>query len=120
MFKWAIQEKNDLEATGWNTAVGNTQAGQRFVAQDEISQRAHRIPGLVPLQHIDIGLTSLSSTDDIEDIVFAFSQSLKHLTIRFFDYSYLDLPDSIHVGRGWIDLPALTQLHLNSACVEWR
>ncbi|KAG9069459.1 hypothetical protein KI688_010361 [Linnemannia hyalina] len=110
--KWVVQEKRDLEVSSRNIVADNSEGERRPVAQDEISLRAHQIHGLVPPEYIDIGLT-LSSIDDMKDIVFAFSQTLKHLTIRSLDLSSLDLPDSIHVGQGWIDLPALTELHLN-------
>ncbi|KAG0072988.1 hypothetical protein BGZ89_000596 [Linnemannia elongata] len=110
--KWAVKEKRAFEMPGWNIVTGNNHDERRPVAQDETSQQAHRIHGLIPLEYIDIGLP-LSSTDDLEDIVFAFSQTLKHLTIRSLDFLYMELPVIIHVGKGWIDLPALTELHLN-------
>lgn len=102
MFKWAVQEKRSLELIERGAVIDSVYS----------DQRAHRIRGLVPLEDIHIGLTSLSSTDDIPHIVFAFNQTLRNLVIRFLDFSPLDLLHPTRVGQDWVDLPALTQLHL--------
>ncbi|KAK3824237.1 MAG: hypothetical protein JOS17DRAFT_833827 [Linnemannia elongata] len=111
-FKWAVQEKRDLDVLGRNAMAGNNQGGRRPMAQVETSQQTHWTHGLVPLEYIDIELTS-PNTDDIDDVVFAFSQTLKHLRILSFHFSPLGLPYLIQFGQGWVDLPALTELCLN-------
>ncbi|KAK3845491.1 MAG: hypothetical protein J3R72DRAFT_418520 [Linnemannia gamsii] len=53
--------------------------------------------------------------DNLDDIAFAFSQSLRYLKVDVPTQGYLNLlnaPKPLHLGRGWVDLPLLTSLCL--------
>ncbi|KAG0276726.1 hypothetical protein BGZ95_007141 [Linnemannia exigua] len=103
MFKWAAQEKIDLERN----------VGQGTLVLQNTSQPTHRINGLVPLERInrrcDLNMDDL---DDLDDIAFAFSQSLSYLSVDVPTQGFLNPPKLFHLGRGWVDLPVLTTLCL--------
>ncbi|KAF9902312.1 hypothetical protein EC991_005052 [Linnemannia zychae] len=107
-FKWAVQEKKAL----LDRLCRNGEGAKLFLQESTASphfnshQDTHR---LVPLSSIRI--EDFSRTEVIDDIAFAFSQTLESLTVR--KYSNLDLlQPRFQIGRGWIDLPLLTKLCL--------
>ncbi|KAG0276215.1 hypothetical protein BGZ95_007833 [Linnemannia exigua] len=78
-FKWAVQEKKDM-----------------------VNSKA-----LVQLKRINIMGSKADGTDDLDDIVFAFSQTLTSISVMG-----LRLPEPLILGQRWVDLPALTNLKL--------
>ncbi|KAG0219086.1 hypothetical protein BGX33_004893 [Mortierella sp. NVP41] len=108
-FKWAVQEKREMESLG-GTTEGKGHGGQERLTWTETPQLAHRYHGLIPLEHAIITELSVSSSADIDDIVFAFNQTLKDLDVCV--SIPFDRPRSFHFGQGRVDLPALTILEL--------
>ncbi|KAF9330922.1 hypothetical protein BGZ91_012319, partial [Linnemannia elongata] len=93
-FRWAVEEKKYLLGEGGERGGGV-------------------VSSLVPLERVEIHDYD-SSTDEADDIAYAFSSTLKALyiytTIRFQG----NLPQSIEIGSGWVDMPVLTDLRINS------
>lgn len=81
-FKWAVQEKAMLAESG----------------------------SLVPLQRVHIR-DYQSFTDEINDIAFAFSNTLQY--IRVDDILQDGGTPTIRIGQGWVDMPKLTHLTLD-------
>ncbi|KAF9145384.1 hypothetical protein BGX30_009183 [Mortierella sp. GBA39] len=108
MFKWAVQERSDMEKVVRDTATYNSYRGRRSLAQDDTLQAAQWNHGLVPLQHVTVSLSCESSSGDIDDIVHAFDQTLEVL-----DVTLTSLDTMIPcLGQGWVNLPVLTSLHV--------
>ncbi|KAK5821560.1 hypothetical protein F5H01DRAFT_403449 [Linnemannia elongata] len=114
LFKWAVQEKRDSEWNSGSTAVGIGSSQRGALAWKEPLTSAHRIHGPVPLERAEIVQFSVSNADDIDDVVFAFSSTLKTLDVCLRDQALAPLPKSIYVGQGWVHLSALTTLRLIS------
>ncbi|KAF9083744.1 hypothetical protein BGX23_011170 [Mortierella sp. AD031] len=70
---------------------------------------------LAPLEMITIKECD-ALTDEVDDIAVAFSQTLRKLAVSYIGRSAMNRP--FHVGRGWIDLPLLTQLWLDIRCAR--
>ncbi|KAF9079250.1 hypothetical protein BGX23_004595, partial [Mortierella sp. AD031] len=73
--------------------------------------------GLVPLEEVDMASYSASLIKEtVDDITFAFSQTLRRLSVVCYDSSSsTDRNRIIHVvdvGKNWVDLPFLTHLFL--------
>ncbi|KAF9902302.1 hypothetical protein EC991_005042 [Linnemannia zychae] len=107
-FKWAVQEKKAMLDRLCRNGKGGQLLFQKSAASSHLAsnQSTH---GLVPLSSIHID--EFSTVEEIDDIVFAFSQTLESLTV----FKYLKLYDSqppLQIGQGWIDLPLLTNLNL--------
>ncbi|KAH7038637.1 hypothetical protein BKA57DRAFT_496396 [Linnemannia elongata] len=84
-FKWAVQEKRDLES-------------------------------VVLFNYLDRGYVSAGgATGEVNDIAIAFSQTLSSLQIEGNGKSSTDTTPlkHFHLGRGWIDMLALTNLQLD-------
>ncbi|KAG0217362.1 hypothetical protein BGX33_010775 [Mortierella sp. NVP41] len=115
-FKWAVQERRELENSfDGITTSRDIRRGFGALALDETSQPAHRQYGLVPLESVNITDFTTIRMDDIDDIVFAFHQTLKQLQISATISSSSNPPQPIvHLGGGWINLPVLTHLELKA------
>ncbi|KAK5821582.1 hypothetical protein F5H01DRAFT_337456 [Linnemannia elongata] len=112
-FKWAVQEKKDIEQrTGRSAVVKNDRVGWRTLEHDETSSSAHRIHDLVPLKYVTIRRSSSMDTEDIDDILFAFNHTLRVVSITEQTFSKMERPTSRHIGHGMVHLPALTFLNL--------
>jgi hypothetical protein len=82
-FKWAVREK---ESAGGESG------------------------DLVPLERLSIQ-SYHSLTDEVNDIAFAFSNTLQHIRI---DDTVQDGPaPTIRIGQGWVDMPKLTHLTMH-------
>ncbi|KAG0378130.1 hypothetical protein BGX24_004679 [Mortierella sp. AD032] len=104
-FQWAVQEKRDLEEFA--------ATGRSFYSDHEATfQSAHRTHGLLQLEDITITGFDHDRTMAINDIVFAFSGTLKRLAIDSLERPPSILPEPLHLGQGWVSLPVLTHLTL--------
>ncbi|KAF9271675.1 hypothetical protein BGZ88_005749, partial [Linnemannia elongata] len=110
-FKWAVQEKRDLDSvvSCSTTSIADT-------SQQE-GRPAYAEYGLVPLERIWIKENLIVyplSDEEVNDIAIAFSQTLRSLTIVGDPKWFTETPPSktFHLGRGWVDMLALTELHL--------
>ncbi|KAK5821561.1 hypothetical protein F5H01DRAFT_411302 [Linnemannia elongata] len=110
-FKWAVQEKRDLERTDRTIGIGNSFLEQSVLSPNEVLPPAHRIQGLVPLERISFLQPSVTCASDIDDIIFAFNQTLRH--IKVCGQIQTDQPKSTPIGQTWIDLPVLTYLRVD-------
>lgn len=112
-FKWAVQEKHDMEqGIGRSTVAKNDRVGRRTLGQDETSSSEHRIHDLVPLKSVHIYKASNLGTDDIDDILFAFNHTLRVLSIVE-QIPKVNMLKLHHIGQGLVHLPALTSLSLS-------
>ncbi|KAF9545506.1 hypothetical protein EC957_010922 [Mortierella hygrophila] len=115
-FAWAVQEKQDMESLGSN--CHNTNSGvQGGVGPPSLqeSRPAYLEHGLVPLEEFNILESDDPLSDEDDNVVFAFSQTLKKLTITAATYQERYIPRILQVGGGWVDLPFLTTLYISAA-----
>ncbi|KAG0273142.1 hypothetical protein BGZ95_011039 [Linnemannia exigua] len=126
-FAWAVQEKRDLHALNTNNTSNEQgcEQGQRTFAtllSNSSGLPAYLQHGLVPLEIVEIREFKEPFTDEVDDIAFAFSQTLKHLKADASSFAVAQQqqhtsplqPRSIYFGRGWVHLPVLSQLSLNA------
>ncbi|KAF9147374.1 hypothetical protein BG015_011003 [Linnemannia schmuckeri] len=101
-FAWAAQEKRDHDSR----IVSNK--GKRALPWKE-----ERLPyGLVPLENFTISEQLKPLTDEVDDVAFAFSQTLVTIMVMI---SGTDTEMRwIQLGRGWVDLPKLTRLEIHA------
>lgn len=120
-FRWAVQERQDLDRLGRNVALDTTTAAvaaitnNNSLAQQQESQRqVARI--LIPIQSVTISEHTTLFADEINDIAIGFSQTLECFTIKASNNTGppFHLERVIHVGTGWVNLPVLTSLNLNT------
>ncbi|KAG0282124.1 hypothetical protein BGZ96_000805 [Linnemannia gamsii] len=98
-FKWAVQEKRSLESRQDISYLDRGRLAYRYLER-----------GLVPLEtvHLKEGAGEPLS-DELDDITFAFSQTLKNL--KFSSFYLPSIPSrSIHLGHGWMGLPAMEHI----------
>ncbi|KAG0282200.1 hypothetical protein BGZ96_000742 [Linnemannia gamsii] len=127
-FAWAVQEKHDMESFGNNDNNSNNSSsnnndiysgsggGEEGGAPSlQKSRPAYLEHGLVPLEEFNILESDEPLTDEDDNVVVAFSQTLKKLTITAATYEQLRIPRTLHVGQGWVDLPLLTTLDVSAA-----
>ncbi|KAG0268975.1 hypothetical protein BGZ95_002235 [Linnemannia exigua] len=113
IFKWAAQEKLEKgRRAGTHVDKSHDEQGACVV---ETLQAPQWIEGLIPLEFVTVAQYAVLSADDVNDIAFAFSQTLRGIKIdeeirELFDRE--DPPKPMYVGRGWTDLLALTTLRL--------
>ncbi|KAG0276383.1 hypothetical protein BGZ95_007608 [Linnemannia exigua] len=116
-FKWALEEKRLAEQVG---CAVNGSCGQGLLwMEEDAAETALKSPeywrqGLIPLEEVDIQDSFVSSTNEVDDIAIAFSNTLKNFEIIRFEAPDSPGPSRMYVGKNWVDLPALTHLSLVS------
>ncbi|KAF9114752.1 hypothetical protein BGX30_006493, partial [Mortierella sp. GBA39] len=98
-FKWAVQEKKALGSGKKVSWLDRSRSAYLYLEH-----------GLVSLEkvHLKEGAGE-PLTDELDDIVFAFDQTLR--SIKFSSMYLSSLPSRpIHLGRGWVELAALEYL----------
>ncbi|KAF9087028.1 hypothetical protein BGX23_008412 [Mortierella sp. AD031] len=104
-FNWAVQEKQDMKGVRHcNNIMGESDI--RHAAETRTAFPQH---SLIPLAHASITEGSTPFKDEVDDIAYAFSQTLRSLAVMASD-SFGDPARRIHIGKGWVDLPLLTRL----------
>ncbi|KAF9922424.1 hypothetical protein FBU30_007446 [Linnemannia zychae] len=133
-FRWAVDEKDKFAEFCANGFLSNVRK-----VDEQDSSPLHSIKsanndtqssiqleqwrrGLIPLKHIELNGRAQILTDEIDDILFAFNQTLQDLSVE--SYVYSNGPQYFTIRKfGWINLPALTQLSLNiysvRLCIEY-
>lgn len=110
-FAWAAQEKRELDALENNNrniyGLGST------ALLLDMEQPAYVQHGLVPLERVWIVASLEPFTDEVDDIAFAFSETLTILSAHATTIIN-QLPRTAHFGRGWVTLPRLKHLSLNA------
>ncbi|KAG0319265.1 hypothetical protein BGZ97_002499, partial [Linnemannia gamsii] len=141
IFDWAVMERRSIDETGFiamegtNASSGNNnnsnnnsdlnnrhgQGGLSWKAEGSREQQQER-RCLVPLESITLYRTTYDR--EIDDIAFAFSRTLRNLTVGVYHYTRsTPLMEAIitpegpvfptcHIGRGWFDM-RLKTLHIN-------
>ncbi|KAG0280850.1 hypothetical protein BGZ95_008413, partial [Linnemannia exigua] len=105
-FAWAVQEKRRSLCMSGSRSVVSSGGGRELQLPPASEQQ-----DLVPLESLVMyGYHAL--TDEADDIAYAFSQTLKRLVVVATESQ--EQLQTIHFGRGWADLPALTELDLRS------
>ncbi|KAF9545498.1 hypothetical protein EC957_010914 [Mortierella hygrophila] len=119
IFDWAVQERrNREESLGRIITAGNIHNGQGSLLEPGSCQPS----GLVPLEHAELRLllsppnniTKYSTLHNsaIDSLAFAFGQTLRRFIVSTsYEDSTIDQLH-LHIGRGWVDLLALTHLEL--------
>ncbi|KAH7038638.1 hypothetical protein BKA57DRAFT_441960 [Linnemannia elongata] len=92
-FRWAVEEK------------------EKYLLGEE-GERGRMVSGLVPLERVEIYAYD-ASTDEADDIAFAFSDTLRDLFICY-DIQNPSLPRTIEIGRGWVNMMVLTVLRIEA------
>jgi len=111
-FKWTVREKQQVLEKGSVVAHSNILSGLGVAALSPVGPPpAYRTHVLVLLENAIIYQPN-QSTDGIDDIVFAFIQTLKRLSIDARDMNPGTSLEFLLIGRGWVDFPALTHLTL--------
>ncbi|KAG0374616.1 hypothetical protein BGX24_010176 [Mortierella sp. AD032] len=96
-FTWAVQERRDKESLG-NNSHNITQSGTGVQAL-EGPRPAYLEYGLVPLEEFDLWETEEEHlSDETDDVVFAFSQTLKKLTVTAATSQLMRPPRTLHFG----------------------
>ncbi|KAK5822891.1 hypothetical protein F5H01DRAFT_377227 [Linnemannia elongata] len=128
-YKWAVEEKKAYlkNNSGGNNNYNDKRQETLLLQEDEIEDRhLYLRHGLVPLEKADIwGLEDLplKDMDEIDDIAYAFSETLTTLSLNmpytlnedFLINGYEPTPMwTIRIGRGWIDLPNLRDLYIDA------
>ncbi|KAG0204796.1 hypothetical protein BGX33_008278 [Mortierella sp. NVP41] len=109
-FNWAVQEKLDMEGTrNYHNTIGDFDNGHASATQTAFQQHS-----LIPLADVNIREGNTPIKDEVDDIAFAFSQTLQSLAVLASD-SIRDPTRRIHIGKGWVDLPLLTSLSLDGS-----
>ncbi|KAG0072264.1 hypothetical protein BGZ89_007323 [Linnemannia elongata] len=116
-FAWAVQEKRDMESLGSNSRNTNSSVQGGVVGAPSLQgpRPAYLEHGLVPLEEFNILESDEPLSDEDDNVVVAFSQTLKKLTITAATYQQLHIPRILQVGGGWVDLPLLTTLYISAA-----
>ncbi|KAK3809863.1 MAG: hypothetical protein J3R72DRAFT_499088 [Linnemannia gamsii] len=117
-FKWDAQEKRIIDGTERSDVMDSVdnRGSVRPPRMNVLGgpRPAYTERRLVPLEVVDIREHGAPFTDEVDDIVYTFSQTLTHLTA---EASFSHLQDQERTfGRTWIDLKRLTHLLLISDC----
>ncbi|KAF9547638.1 hypothetical protein EC957_007995 [Mortierella hygrophila] len=131
-YRWAVEEKkaylenNSGGSINYNDKRQESSLWQKDKIEDRHLYLRH---GLVPLEIAYISGSEelpLEITDEINDIAYAFSETLTTLNLSIpnsFDKSILNNGDeptsmwTIRIGRGWVDLPNLRDLYIDARVV---
>ncbi|KAG0377815.1 hypothetical protein BGX24_005368 [Mortierella sp. AD032] len=116
-FKWAVDEKKLVEQIGCATGGSCGQDSLCMVedaVETELRSPEHWRQGLIPLEEVDVMDKFVSSTNEINDIAIAFSNTLMSFTVFRFEEPDSPNPQGMFVGKNWVDLPALTHLDFAS------
>ncbi|KAF9145873.1 hypothetical protein BGX30_006356 [Mortierella sp. GBA39] len=128
-YKWAVEEKKAyLENNSGGNINYNDKAQEISLLQEDKIEDRHLYlrHGLVPLEIACISgfeELPLEITDEIDDIAYAFSDTLTTLNLNIpyiFGESILNNGDeptsmsTIRIGRGWVDLPNLRDLYIDA------
>jgi hypothetical protein len=109
-FAWAVQERK-RQANNESRSLDNSDGGQGSLDDDDDdATSAIRQVTLPPLKQVMM-LGYNSSTDEGDDLAFAFSQTLMILNINVSEEP--GPVTTISFGRGWVELPLLTDLTLS-------
>ncbi|KAG0293021.1 hypothetical protein BGZ96_003424 [Linnemannia gamsii] len=100
-FAWAVHEKKDHDS---RIISNKGQEGGPW--EEELQSHC-----LVPLENVTITEQHKSLTDEVDNVAFAFSETLATITVTTLR---IDTEVRwIQFGRGWVDLPMLTRLDIN-------
>jgi hypothetical protein len=126
-FKWAVQEKRDVDHLGVNWISGtSSSATDGVLQQDGEESPAYVKYGLVPVVRVELKEEhcSLISDEEVNDLAIAFNQTLRTLLVEGHSRSWQFLPNiyerNLYIGRGWVDMPVLTRLHLHLTDTDYR
>ncbi|KAF9545499.1 hypothetical protein EC957_010915 [Mortierella hygrophila] len=118
IFSWAADErlrKDKLAGdtiTNIITTTGDLHKRHELSAQDSKGSAIleHHLP---PLSAVTLQDGSPTFPDDLDDLAFAFSKTLRCLTVRASTLNPLPEPKPVLYGQRWVDLPVLTHLSLD-------
>ncbi|KAG0320300.1 hypothetical protein BGZ97_000305 [Linnemannia gamsii] len=115
-FKWAVEEKRRTlgrPVIGLDTSTGISECARTSSPQSAVSpqlQLSHQ-QHLIPLAKFTLTERFERIKDEVDDITFAFSQTLTHLNISSKDYTRAAITQ---FGFGRVGLPVLTHLTLST------
>ncbi|KAG0290226.1 hypothetical protein BGZ96_006315 [Linnemannia gamsii] len=105
-FKWAVEEKRTVkDSMGNNTLI--TKEGSSPPLSLQYDDRPTCLQhGLVALEEVWIRGFINASTDEVDEIAIAFSQTLRKFKVSI-SKDQQDIPPAFHFGRGWVDMTVL-------------
>ncbi|KAG0276385.1 hypothetical protein BGZ95_007610 [Linnemannia exigua] len=113
-FKWAVEKRRRMDNASRDTTITSSNLDRRQEPSEQnwsgviISEDA-----LPPLSSITLMNKTSSFVEDLNDIAYAFSQTLQRIFVFVTRYQ----PSIVHsiavYGRGWVCLPMLTELFLD-------
>ncbi|KAK3844663.1 MAG: hypothetical protein J3R72DRAFT_437731 [Linnemannia gamsii] len=144
-YNWAVEEKkatlgvaSNINSSG--TATVNEGRTKSLLLQGnedgEVDRRLFLRHGLVPLEEAYItlpGAEPFTDTDEVDDIAFAFSETLVKFNVSFSSDMQDDDDDennddntsqqssikpTIRIGQGWVTLPNLCDLYIDTRSVR--
>lgn len=119
-FKWAVQEKRIKDGPTASAALLTKEEMEHEDKEESLA--LFREFGLVPLTSVNIKEDDVPITDEVDNIAYAFSETLQYLTVEMTygtdedeDENQQQQPLPIHVGRGRVDLPMLRDIWINKS-----
>lgn len=113
-FNWAVEEKRAVrDSMGNNTLITKEGSSSSLLLQHD-GQPACLQHGLVALEEVWIRDYMDASTDEVDDIAIAFSQTLRDFRVSIL-MRLQDIPPAFHFGRGWVDMMVLARLSLDTS-----
>ncbi|KAG0377819.1 hypothetical protein BGX24_005372 [Mortierella sp. AD032] len=113
-FKWAVERRRRMDNASRDTTItrGNNDRRQESVEQD-LSGFIISDDTLPPLSSLTLTNTTSSIVEDLNDIAYAFSQTLQRIVVHPTSYRLSIFQEQMVYGRGWVLLPMLTELYLD-------
>ncbi|KAK3821491.1 MAG: hypothetical protein J3Q66DRAFT_333442 [Benniella sp.] len=114
MFQWAVQEKKQMDGARQQERISSLQVSTR-----QHGHHSNVLVPLVPLRSVTLDTKELRPpVQELDDIAFAFSDTLEEITMRVgwskdrVEYDSLASTPQVAYGQGW-DLPHLRTLVLS-------
>jgi hypothetical protein len=107
-FKWAVEAKQEEKAKQKEEAQAR---GNAIICNHNVGIEQNKQRKLAPLAKISLREDKkVYITDELDSIAFAYSSTLEKIAACFSMNS--PVPRRVHIGQGWVELPALKQLSL--------
>ncbi|KAG0316357.1 hypothetical protein BGZ97_007009 [Linnemannia gamsii] len=110
-FAWAVQEKRELDALKNNNSKTYGPGSTTLLLDTD--RPAYVQHGLAPLESVNIVAALKPFADEVDDIAFAFSETLTTLTAHAATVVH-QFPRTARFGRGWVTLLRLKHLSLHA------
>ncbi|KAF9147346.1 hypothetical protein BG015_011035 [Linnemannia schmuckeri] len=111
-FKWAVEKRRRMINPSGDTTITINNTNSKIKPPTQATSiLADDLP---PLSNVSLWDRTSTFTDDLNDIAFAFSPTLKQITVQPTTTHTPAVLRQMTYGRGWINLPLLTHLSLDT------